>query len=78
MALNFNPFEKDKAAPTPKTKSTHTHHRVFDDPTKISPESEVIAPQILTEAKPSSNRGQTEAKPGTELRPNRGQTEAEN
>lgn len=35
MALNFNPFEKDKAAPTPKTtKDKHSHYRVFDDPTQ--------------------------------------------
>jgi hypothetical protein len=34
MALNFNPFDKGKAAPTPKTKSKHSHYRVFDDPTK--------------------------------------------
>ena len=36
MALNFNPFEKDKAAPTPKTKNKHSHYRVFDDPTQQS------------------------------------------
>jgi hypothetical protein len=24
MALNFNPFEKDKPAPTPKTKDKHS------------------------------------------------------
>lgn len=34
MALNFNPFDKGTAAPTPKTKkSKHAHYRVFDDPT---------------------------------------------
>lgn len=51
MALNFNPFEKDKAAPTPKTKK-HSHYRVFDDPTQQSAPSEESK---LEEASPAPN-----------------------
>ena len=44
-----------------------------------STDQQVVSASVAAEieAKPSSNRGQTEAKLGTELRPIRGQTEAE-
>lgn len=74
MALNFNPFEKDKAAPTPKTKTKnkHSHYRVFDDPTEQSassreketqPSSDSV-PLTLDEKNTSQERDYKEATNG--------------
>ena len=64
MALNFNPFEKDKAAPTPKTKGQHSHYRVFDDPAHPGISSEpntesspsVLPPEPKSARLPDNNR----------------------
>lgn len=47
MALGFNPFEKDKAAPIPKTKKTYSRHRVFDHPDVIPAKPTPTPPPAL-------------------------------